>query len=150
MDAISYYPPVGFYFEVNFGDVGKKETDTHFQSVSGLSVEMQTDTVREGGENRFVHVIPKNTSYQNLTLKRGVIPDSGIIKWILDTFQSLQIRPVDLTITLFNEKKDPLMLWNVFQAWPKKWAVEDLNAMESKVLIESLEMQYQYFTIGKQ
>jgi phage tail-like protein len=65
----------------------------------------------------------------------------------LNTFQNLEIRPVDLEIKLLNEEHEPLMTWSVKQAWPKKWAVEDLNAMESKVLIESLELRYQFFTI---
>ena len=146
-DSKTYYPPVGFFFQVDFTGIGNKDSDNCFQSISGLSVDLQTESVKEGGENRFEHVLPVRTKYQNLVLKRGLIKDSGIIKWMIDTFQSLQVRPVDLTITLFNETRQPLMVWNVVQAWPKKWSVEDLSAMDSKVLIESMEMQYQYFTI---
>lgn len=143
-----FYPPVSFYFEVKFTGVSDEEMDARFQTVSGLSVDLQTETVKEGGENRFEHVLPVRTKYQNLTLKRGVVKDSKLIAWCLDALQSLAIRPADLTITLFNEKKAPLILWNVVQAWPKKWAVEDLSATDSKVLIESLELQYKYFTVN--
>ena len=143
----TYYPPVSFFFNVKFTGISDQELDTQFQSVSGLSVDVQTETVKEGGENRFEHVIPVRTKYQNLVLKRGVVTDSKLIDWCLNTFQNLDIQPADLTISLLNEKKEPLMTWNVVGAWPKKWTVDDLNAMESKVLIETLELQYQYFAI---
>lgn len=151
--ANTYYPPVSFHFKVEFGfkekfhGVAANENDIMFQSVSGLSAEMQTEMIREGGENRFEHELPVRTKFSNLVLKRGVVTDSSLIKWCLNTFQNLDIRPVDLEIKLLNEEHEPLMTWAVKQAWPKKWAVEDLNAMESKILIESLELRYQHFTI---
>lgn len=147
------YPPVSFHFKVEFNfkqefhGVAAQKDDIMFQSVGGLSSEMQTETAKEGGENRFEHELPVRTKFTNLVLKRGVIKDSSLIKWCLNTFQQLDIRPVDLEVKLLNEKHEPLMTWAVKQAWPKKWAIEDLNAMESKVLIESLELRYQYFTI---
>lgn len=149
----TYYPPVSFHFKVEFGfkeelhGVSSNQNDVMFQSVSGLSAEMQTEFHKEGGENRFEHELPVRTKFPNLVLKRGVIFDSSIIKWCINTFENLEIRPVDLEIKLLNEEHEPLMTWAVKQAWPKKWAVEDLNAMESKVFIESLELRYQYFSI---
>jgi phage tail-like protein len=143
----TYYPPVAFFFNVKFTGVSDDEQDAQFQSVSGLTVEMQVETIKEGGENRFEHTLPIRSKYTNLVLKRGIVKDTKVIKWFLDTFANMEIRPADLTITLLNKDQQPLITWNVVQAWPKKWAVEDLSAMESKLLIESLEMQYQYFTI---
>jgi phage tail-like protein len=142
-----HQPPVSFFFSVKFTRISNKDLDTRFQSISGLSVDVQTETIKEGGENRFEHVIPVRTKYQNLVLKRGVVTDSSLIDWCLNTFQNLEIRPADLTISLLNQEQMPLMTWNVVGAWPKKWTVDDLNAMESKVLIETLELQYQYFAI---
>lgn len=149
----TYYPPVSFHFKVEFSfkeelhGVAANENDIMFQSVSGLTAEMQTETIKEGGENRFEHELPVRTKFSTLVLKRGVVIDSSLIKWCLNSFQNLEIRPVDLEIKLLNEEHDPLMTWSVKQAWPKKWSVEDLNAMDSKVLIESLELRYQNFTI---
>jgi phage tail-like protein len=149
----TYYPPVSFHFKVEFGfkeelhGVAPVENDIMFQSVGGLSSEMGTETIKEGGENRFEHELPVRTKFPNLVLKRGVVTDSSLIKWCLNSFQNLEIRPVDLEIKLLNKEHEPLMTWAVKQAWPKKWAVEDLSAMDSKILIETLEMRYQYFTI---
>jgi phage tail-like protein len=49
------YPPVSFHYIVTFNGIGDKTIDTQFQSVSGLSAEMETEPVKEGGENRFTH-----------------------------------------------------------------------------------------------
>lgn len=149
----TYYPPVAFHFKVEFGfkqefhGVPPNKEEIQFQSVGGLTVEMQSETIKEGGENRFEHELPLRTTYPTLVLKRGVVKDSSLIKWCLNTFQNLEIRPVDMEIKLLNEKHEPLQTWAVKRAWPKKWNVEDLNAMESKVLIESLELKYQHFSI---
>ena len=149
----TYYPPVAFYFKVEFAfkeefhGVAPEKNDIMFQSVSGLSAEMQTDAHKEGGENKFEHELPVRTRFSNLVLKRGVLKESSLIKWCLNSFQNLEVRPVDLQIKLLNEKGEPLMTWSVKQAWPKKWNVEDLSAVDSKILIESLELRYQYFTI---
>ncbi|MEO0408411.1 MAG: phage tail protein, partial [Cyanobacteria bacterium P01_A01_bin.135] len=67
------YPPVSFFFDVIFQEVpfGKDAVETRFQSVTGLSVDMQTETLKEGGENRFEHILPVRTKYSPLVLKRG-------------------------------------------------------------------------------
>ena len=47
---------------------------------------------------------------------------------------------------LMNEKSEPLRTWNVAHAVPKKWTVSDLNANENSIVVETLELTYQYFT----
>lgn len=141
------YPPVNFYFRVEFTGIGDKDLDNRFQSVAGLSVDLQTESIKEGGENRFEHVLPVRSNYQNLTLKRGLIVDSQIITWCTDVFENLIIRPVDMTISLLNRTGEPLMTWSVKQAWPKKWSVSDLDAEGGKIAVETMELEYQYFTL---
>ena len=69
-----YYPPSGFHFKVEFIGVDGMNTDTEqrFQEVSGLSFEVETEPLREGGENRFEYKLPKRIKYPNLILKRGL------------------------------------------------------------------------------
>src|SRR5215217_6630242 len=86
--AGGYYPPVGFHFKVEFLNFSddiefSKENDVRFQSVSGLSVEYDSETFKEGGENRFEHKLPVRTKYPDLSLKRGMLTDSKLIKWVL-------------------------------------------------------------------
>jgi phage tail-like protein len=39
------------------------------------------------------------------------------------------------------------MTWNIQHAWPVKWTVSDLSAEESKLMVETIELYYQFFTI---
>ncbi|MFD0861707.1 phage tail protein [Sungkyunkwania multivorans] len=146
-----YYPPVGFHFKVEFtrlDGIELKSNDHQFQSVSGLSVDLETEEIAEGGENRFKHKIPVRTKYPNLVLKRGLLKDSGLITWCKNALENYEIVPADLSVSLLDEKHEPLFSWNVVHAYPVKWNVSDLNAEENKIVIESLELTYNYFKIA--
>lgn len=143
---MAYYPPVGFHFSVRFG-ISQTENDIRFQSVGGLSVEYETETLKEGGENRFVHELPVRTQYAPLVLKRGLLLDSDVLRWCLNAFENREFAPSDLQISLLNEQHEPLKTWSVVWAWPKKWSVSDFNAEENSIVIETLELSYRYFKL---
>ena len=73
-----YYPPWGFYYKVEF-ELSSEPNDARFQSVSGLSVEYDTEEYKEGGENRFTHKLPVRTKYSDLVLKRGMLTGSDVV-----------------------------------------------------------------------
>ena len=141
------YPPVSFHFKVEFNGISSQEKDVQFQSVSGLSIDIETEEFAEGGENRFKHKLPVRSKFPNLILKRGMVTDSELIKWCRNAIESFQFEPVDLTVKLLNEKHEPLVTWNVVNVYPVKWSVDDFNAEESKVTIETIELAYNYFTL---
>ena len=143
----TYYPPVGFHFKVEFNGITTKDTDFQFQSVAGLSVDIETEEFSEGGENRFKHKCPVRTKFPNLVLKRGMVTDSNLIDWCRDAIESFLFEPVDLTVKLLNEENEPLVTWNVVHAYPVKWNVSDLSAEESKIVVETIELSYNYFTL---
>ncbi len=143
---MDFYPPVGFHFAVRFG-ISDQDNDTRFQSVSGLSVEYETETINEGGENRFVHEIPVRTSYSNLVLKRGMMVDSTVVKWCIDAFENRSFQPTDVQVILLNENHEPLRTWSVVRAWPKRWSVSDFNAEDNSIVIETLELSYRYYKL---
>lgn len=142
------YPPVSFYYQVSFNGIGDNAIDTRFQSVSGLSAEVKTEAYKEGGENRFEHVLPVRSSYSDVTLKRGLATDSKLIKWFTDTFDTMQVQPVTIDIMLLNEEGDPLVSWNLVHAWPKKWSISDFDAEQNAIAIETLELHYRTFSIN--
>ncbi len=157
-----YSPPVGFHFRVRFLGGNENSTDTYFQSVGGLSVQVQTETWKEGGENRFEHTLPVRTKYSDLVLKRGLFrpTESEWTDWFKDTMELMSepssdrkkskfMTPRDIFIELLNEKHEPLATWTVVHAWPKNWKINDLNAERGEVLIESLELNYNYFLYEK-
>lgn len=149
----AYYPPVSFHFKVEFVGVSGMSGDTEqrFQEVSGLSFEVETEALREGGENRFEYKLPKRTKYPNLVLKRGLLKGTAILDWFksaLSTYYTVAVydfKPADLIITLMDEADKPVATWNVVQAYPLKWAVSDLKATDNALAVETIELAYQYF-----
>ena len=139
------YPPVGFFFRVDFQLGGVQSTDAMFQEVNGFNAELQTEEIKEGGENRYSQTLPVRAKYTSLVLKRGLIVNSAIVKWCKDAIENLDIQPITVVVTLLNEKNEPLLVYNFTNAWPKKWSVSDFNAQESKIVVETLELSYQYF-----
>jgi phage tail-like protein len=141
-----YYPPVGFHFKVEFVGIGN-DNDIRFQSVSGLTIEYDTESFKEGGENRFEHKLPLRTKYADLSLKRGMLTDSKVIEWCLKAFVNREFKPVQVNVLLLNEKHEPIKRWEVIDAWPKKWSVSDLNAQENGIVVETLDLAYKYFNV---
>jgi phage tail-like protein len=147
-----YYPPVGFHFAVfiknNSKDVTKEMAiDSQFMSVSGLSVDITTEEYAEGGENRFKHKLPLKTTFPNLVLKRGLVIGSELTNWCRNAIDNFEFELKDITVILLNASHAPLMTWEVVGAMPVKWSVDEFTATESKIVIESIELSYQYFTM---
>lgn len=141
-----YYPPVGFHFKVEFVGIGN-DNDIRFQSVSGLNVEYDTESFKEGGQNRFEHKLPVRTKYPDLSLKRGMLKDSKVIEWCTKAFVNREFQLADVNVTLLNESHEPLKTWHLVEAWPKKWSVSDFNAQENSLVIETLDLCYKYFNV---
>lgn len=144
-----YYPPYGFYYRVNWLDfeVNQRAADVRFQSVSGLSVEYDYESFKEGGENRFEHKLPVRTKYSDLVLKRGMLTNSEVIDWMLKAFRDREFQPVSLNVVLLSEGGAPLRAWKVAGAVPKKWNVSDLDASSNSIVVETMELSYRYFTV---
>lgn len=144
---MEYNLPVGFHFRVEFLSNGFNGNDIKFQQVNGLSVTLETEDYVEGGENRFVHKLPVRTSYGQLELKRGMLLDSKITEWVKLALEKFEIVPLDLIVTLLNENHTPLASWNIKSAYPVEWTIDAFNAEESKLVIETLKLNYQYFNM---
>jgi phage tail-like protein len=139
-----YYPPVGFHFKVEFQGIGTDD-DTRFQEVVGLQAEIGVEELAVGGENRFSYRLPTRSKYNNLVLRRGLLRSSGLKTWISDAIESFIFKPVDVNIHLLNENHEVSASWIIMQAYPVKWSISDLKALENAVVIESIELAFQYF-----
>ena len=138
------HPPAGFHFRVDF-DISGSNVDIMFQEVSGLTVDLESEEVVEGGENRFVHKLPKRTKYSDLTFKRGLVNDSEILRWCKNAIDNFEFKPSNIGITLLNEDHDGILTWNVVNAIPKQWSISNFNATDNSIVIETLKLSYQYF-----
>jgi phage tail-like protein len=144
-----YYPPVGFHFRVEVLGLPPSANDLRFSEVSGLSVEMATEEVAEGGENRFLQKYPVRAKYPELVLKRGLLVSSQVAEWIRACTEDFAITPRAVDVTLLNDKHKPLLTWHLVNAYPTKWSASDLNATSNAVVVETLQLFYQYFTLDR-
>lgn len=137
-----------FHFSVSFNGLSDGHIDARFQSVSGLEASFETETIKEGGENRFEHVIPVRRKYADLSLKRGLLTtnDSSVLtNWLDESFRNFFVRPINIDIILLNEEHKPLMKWKVIHAWAKSWKMGELNAEKGEILLETIELSYNRF-----
>jgi len=152
-DIYNYYPPLGFYFRVSFLNMVPKNLELCFQSVSGLTKEVVTESFREGGQE-FDYALPVKIQYPDLVLKRGIwvpaIPKSEPEEWqawFFGMMKEFKVNSRDMQISLLSPNGDSLMTWSIKRAWPKKWTIADFNAEENQVVIETMELHYDSFEI---
>ena len=137
-------PAVGFHFLVVFELFPQLPYDLQFQEVSGLNVTIETEPLKEGGENRFVHQLPVRTNFNYIVLKRGKQPGSGILFWAKNAIENFEFKPANVMISLLNDDHLPLYNWYVIGAIPKRLELSAFNAERSEVVIETLTLGYQY------
>ena len=141
------YPPSAFYFKVMFGGT-HETTDTSFQEVSGISSEVEVESFVEGGENRFVHQLPKGIKHPNLELKRGIASkDSPLVKWCIAVMEGDFVSVVEtkaVRVFLMNEEKNPIRGWLFDSAYPVKWEIESFGSTKNEVAIEKIVLSYNF------
>jgi len=147
--AVDYPKAVAFYFKVTIAG-SASDVDASFQDVSGLSVELETETYVEGGGNTFGYRLPKGVKYQNLVLSRGMAPtDSPLIVWckkILEGGLACDIETKLLKVSLLNPDGNILHAWSFAGAYPVKWQADSFNSQKNDVAIEKIEFAFNSVT----
>ncbi|MBE99368.1 MULTISPECIES: phage tail protein [Flavobacterium] len=139
-------PITGFYFTVHFELLPILSVDTKFQSVTGLKATVEMETYKEGGQNRFTHNLPKGIQYSDLVLKRCLTAETSALNtWCKSNIENFNFSPANLTILLLNDKGVPLRSWYVAHAIPLSIEYSDFNAEESKLVIETITLKYNFF-----
>lgn len=141
-----YTPPAAFSFAVALEVDGAREGDGRFSEVSGLEAEIEVETIAEGGENRFLHKLPGRAKYPNLVLKRGLLVESGLTRWVRDALETTTIVPASVWVMLLDAEAKPLVTWNFVSCWPVKWSLAGFNAQENALAVETLELAYERLT----
>jgi phage tail-like protein len=136
---MSNYPLPKFHFLVDWGG-----TRIGFTEVSGLSLETEAIEYRDGSSPVYSKLkMPGMQKYSNITLKRGVFEnDNEFFDW-WNTVSLNTISRRDITISLLNEKHEPVMVWKVINAWPVKVQSPDLKSDGNEVAIETLELAHE-------
>jgi phage tail-like protein len=143
-------PPVGFFFKLHFSGGGSgDDQDAAFREASGLSMNLETREVTEGGQNKFTHHLPLRTKYSDLVLSRGMIPKgSRLWRWVAETLENglnASIKPENITLQLLDEEQNPICTWLFSNAYPVKWELSGFSAEKSEILVETITFKYNFF-----
>lgn len=137
------YPIPKFHFRVEWGG-----TNIGFSEISGMNIENKVIEYRDGISPEYSKIkMPGMREYSNITLKRGTFKgDNEFYNW-LNTISLNTVERRDLTISLLNEKHEPVVVWKVHNAFPVKVQSTDLKADGSEVAIEQLDLAHEGLTI---
>lgn len=137
------YPLPKFHFAVEWGG-----TRLGFTEASGLDVETEVIEYREGVSPEYHKTkMPGMRKFSNITLKRGTFKgDNQFFDW-LNTTQLNTVERRDITISLLNEAHEPVVTWQVRNAFPVKVQSTDLKADGNEVAIESIEIAHEGLVI---
>lgn len=106
------------------------------------SIEWDIQQVREGGQNGYVHQLPKGRKPGKLTLKRGLGHGRELLEWYMLCLQGRFIRR-NVTIHLIGAQlgmRYTAFSWTAMGAFPTKWTGPKLQSSGKAVAIETLQL----------
>jgi phage tail-like protein len=151
MAAKGDYPLPKFHFQVNWG----KDFRIGFTEVTGLSFEREVIEYREGTNKTYTKSKqPGLTKYDKLTLKRGTFEgDFDFFNEWKKTFMFQEGNKTGssyrrtVTVQLLNENHEPIITWQLLNAWPSKIQSADLKADANEIAIETMEIVHEGLSI---
>lgn len=119
--------------------------------IGALSRSTEAVEYREGGDPSTVRKSPGQTTYEPVTLERGVTHDPEFEKWAnkvwnwgagLGVEVSLQDFRKDVIIEFYNEAGQLAIAYKVYRCWPSSYQAQpELDASGNAVAIQTLELQ---------
>jgi phage tail-like protein len=142
--AFNYIVALGSGVDANNGDGSVGTIVGGFSDVSGIGMEVKYSDYRNGNEkvNTARHVHNTHT-LDEVTLKRGLIGSDDLFKWLKTVRDGVMDRR-DVTITLLDEARNPVVTWKLHNAQPKKWTGPTLAAKGGgEVAMEELHLVHE-------
>jgi phage tail-like protein len=117
-----------------------------FSNVTGLNVEFGTHIYKESTIGPIagpsVMRMPSQPTDVKITLKKGLVRKKSLpilYNWI-STIQINQIEKKDILVHLLDEAGNPIITWNVLNAFPIKLDAPTFDASSNDAAIESMEL----------
>jgi phage tail-like protein len=119
--------------------------------VSGLKRTTEVVEHREGGDPSTSRKSPGRTSYEAITLERGVTHDLEFEQWANKVWNfgagdgaqvSLQDFRKDISIDTFNEAGQIVLSYQIFRCWVSEYqALPEFDANANAVAIQSIKLE---------
>jgi phage tail-like protein len=120
-----------------------------FKECGGLRVERKVQTYKEGGVNHYLHKLPGQIEYSNITLKYGVLEDQSLWNWFQQGLLEGKVDRINFSILLRDVSGEVVRRWNVVDAFPVKWEGPQLNSEGNQTSIETLEVAHHGLKLGE-
>jgi phage tail-like protein len=123
-----------------------------FQKASGLKMSTEAIEYREGGDSLTVSKTPGLTTFEPITLERGMSEDVDMWEWASKIFsmdeynQSNNFR-ANVKIKLLDREGNVVKTWEVPNCWVSRYETSDFDAQSNNVMIETLELQHEGFKL---
>lgn len=153
----SYYPLTKMNFVVTVDTISGTAA---FSEVTGIESTVDVIEFRQGNSGSLAPVkIPGLVKHGNVTLKMGYILSSPFKTWVMECVSETrgQIPRQDVTIELIDinpgapnaivTSVQGARQWTLKNAWVTKYNAPDLDAKNSDVAIETVEIAYEELII---
>lgn len=134
------------YAQYNFQVEVDGRSVAGFSEVSGISMELETVTYREGGVDDHVHELPDRFAHANLVLRRGLTKDASFWEWIHEVMSGTVSRKNVVVKLTDGFKGQNEWGWEFAGAYPRRWEGPDLTGQNDGMAIETIELVYEKFT----
>lgn len=141
-------PYGAFNYLVAFGP-DENSVIAGFSDVSGLGTEVNYSEYRNGNDKlNTARKVPNTYKQEDVTLKRGLVGDtSTVFAWIKATREGTIDRR-NVVITLLDEARNPVLVFRLLNAQPKKWVGPTLAAKGGgEVAMEELHLVHEGVTV---
>ncbi|HMO60000.1 MAG TPA: phage tail protein [Roseiflexaceae bacterium] len=119
-------------------------TEAMFDECNGLTSEIETIPVVEGGQNEYVLQLPVRVKQSaNLVLKRG-IASIDLWNWYYDVVRGTVNRK-NLSVILIGHDTLQQIRWDFIGVLPIKWAGPELRSGENNVAFETIDFAHKGF-----
>jgi phage tail-like protein len=113
-----------------------------FSECSGLEGTLELQEYMAGGRNDGVLRFPTRMKWSNIVLKRGLAKSTDLWDWYAG-FAAGKAARKDGVIVLQNEQHNPQRVWGFRRGLPIKYSGPTLNAAQSAVALESIEIAHE-------
>lgn len=122
-------------------DIGER-AQAVFTGLSGLEVEVETQEIKEGGNNSFIHRLPGRVSVGNITLKAGLTAGHDLYGWFRNICRG-DIDKRNISVRMFDTQGRELARWNFAKAYPVRWVGPEFAADGALAAVEELELAHE-------
>jgi phage tail-like protein len=118
-----------------------------WQKAEGLDVTWDMPDYRAGDAGNSRWFFPANTKYTSVKLYRAACDDSKAVReWLDSNSFNFSKSRCQVTVTLYDSSgKIDVLDWELRNAIPKKWSINNMDAGASQISVETIEFEHEGF-----